>query len=68
MNKIAILVIIIGIVIVGIIAAVGIESDTSASETQSPSASEVVVEEDELGSKHFSVTISDEVGVSDKPK
>ena len=54
--------------IVGIIAAVGIESDTSASETQSPSASEVVVEEDELGSKHFSVTISDELGVSDKPK
>lgn len=64
MNKISILAIIIGIVVVGIIAAGGIGSDSSTPDVQNPSTSEVVIEE-ESGTKHFSVTMSEEIGVSD---
>ena len=67
MNKILILLIVIGIAIVGIIAAGGIGSDSSTSDVQNPSPSEIVVEEEESGIKHFSVTMSEKIGISDKP-
>lgn len=65
MNKFSILVIIIGIVVIGIIAAVGIGSDSPISEI-SDSPSEVTVTVDESGAKHFSATMTEEIGVSDK--
>ena len=67
MNKISILAIIIGIVVVGIIAAGGIGSDPSTPDVQNPSSSEVIIEEDESGTKHFSVTMSEEFGLSATP-
>lgn len=63
MNKISILTIIIGIMVVGIIAAIGFGTDSSTSNVQSPT-SQVVIEE-ESGTKHFSVSISENIGVSD---
>jgi len=65
MNKISILAIIIAIVIVGIIAAGGIGSDNSVTNVPDTSSSEVVVEVEESGVKHFSATISDKIGVTD---
>lgn len=65
MNKFSILAIIIVIIVIGIIATMGIESDTSVSEI-SDIPSDVVITEDDSGVKHFSVSMSEEIGVSDK--
>ena len=63
MNKISILAIILGIVVVGIITAIGFGTDSSISDIQN-STSQVVIEE-ESGTKHFSVSMSENIGVSD---
>ena len=63
MNKISILAIIIGIVVVGIITAIEFGTDSSISDIQN-STSQVVIEE-ESGTKHFSVSMSENIGVSD---
>ena len=63
MNKISILAIIIGIVVVGIITAIGFGTDSFTSDIQN-STSQVVIEE-ESGTKHFSVSMSENIGVSD---
>ena len=65
MNKIPIIAIIIAIVIVGIIAVGGIGSDDSVTNVPDTPSSDVVVETDESGVKHFSASISDKVGVTD---
>lgn len=63
MNKIFILAIIIGIVVVGIITAIEFGTDSSIPDIQN-STSQVVIEE-ESGTKHFSVSMSENIGVSD---
>lgn len=63
MNKISILAIIIGIVVVGIITAIGFGTNSSILDIQN-STSQVVIEE-ESGTKHFSVSMSENIGVSD---
>jgi len=63
MNKISILAIIIGIVVVGIITAIGFGTDSFILDIQN-STSQVVIEE-ESGTKHFSVSMSENIGVSD---
>ena len=63
MNKISILAIIIGIILVGIIAAIGFGTNSSILDIQN-STSQVVIEE-ESSTKHFSVSLTDNVGISD---
>ena len=66
MNKIIIVGLIIGIIIVGIAAGTGINLDESTP-TSEEIPSDVTFVEDESGTKHFTASMSDNVGITDTP-
>ena len=65
MNKFTIIMIIIAMVAIGIIATIGLGSDTTITEISDSIPSEVIVSENESGGTHFSASMSDTVGVTD---